>query len=102
MPVERERVEEQTKGKAKSKTRKLHKDFDLEDFLKFYSLPVDNVANNELGKCYRLTTCPIKGEPRGHGIGLCQRGAIELARRGMNFREILSYFFPASTLTQQY
>jgi peptidoglycan hydrolase-like amidase len=44
--------------------------------------------------------CPIKGEPRGHGIGLCQRGAIELARRGMSYREILSYFFPASTLTQ--
>jgi peptidoglycan hydrolase-like amidase len=44
--------------------------------------------------------CPIKGQQRGHGIGLCQRGAIELARRGMDFREILAYFFPAATLTQ--
>jgi peptidoglycan hydrolase-like amidase len=42
--------------------------------------------------------CPIKGPQRGHGIGLCQRGAMELARRGMGFREILAYFFPASTL----
>lgn len=62
LPVESEPVEEQTKEKPKHKSRKLHKDFDLEDFLKFYSLPVDNVTNNDLGKCYRLTTCPVKGE----------------------------------------
>lgn len=42
--------------------------------------------------------CPIKGEPQGHGIGMCQRGAIELARQGKTFREILSYYFPATTL----
>jgi len=42
--------------------------------------------------------CPIKGELRGHGIGMCQRGAIELARQGKTFREILSYYFPASTI----
>jgi peptidoglycan hydrolase-like amidase len=42
--------------------------------------------------------CPIKGSPQGHGIGMCQRGAIELARRGKTFREILSYYFPATTL----
>jgi hypothetical protein len=51
------------KEKAKTKSRKLHKDFKLEDFLKFYGLGVDNVAKNSLGTCYRLTTCPIKGEP---------------------------------------
>ncbi len=39
-------------------------------------------------------SCPIKGSAqRGHGIGLCQRGAMELARQGMGFGEILSYFF---------
>ena len=42
--------------------------------------------------------CPIKGELQGHGIGMCQRGAIELARQGKSFREILSYYFPAATL----
>lgn len=58
-----ERVEhEATREKAKAKTRKLHKDFNLEDYLKFYGLQVDNVANNDIGKCYRLSTCPIKGE----------------------------------------
>jgi len=61
LPVERAQEPEQ-REKAKTKTRKLHKDFDLEDFLKFYGLEVDNVTTNQLGKCYRLTTCPIKGE----------------------------------------
>jgi hypothetical protein len=63
LPVEREPVEPVSREKAKTKTRKLHEDFDLEDYLKFYSLPIDNVANNTIGKCYRLATCPIKGEP---------------------------------------
>jgi peptidoglycan hydrolase-like amidase len=45
--------------------------------------------------------CPIKGEQQGHGIGMCQRGAIEMARQGKTFREILAYYFPATTLTTQ-
>jgi len=61
LPVEREPVEEQ-REKPKIKSRKLHKDFDVEDFLKFYGLEVDNITNNSIGKCYRLTSCPIKGE----------------------------------------
>jgi hypothetical protein len=61
LPQEREPVEKQ-REKSKTKSRKLHPDFNLEDFLKFYGLEVDNVANNSVGKCYRLTSCPIKGE----------------------------------------
>jgi hypothetical protein len=62
LPAERE-VIEVSREKTKVKSRKLHKDFNLEDFLKHYDLPVDNVTKNNLGTCYRLTTCPIKGEP---------------------------------------
>lgn len=61
LPKEREQEPEQ-REKTKQKTRKLHPDFNLEDFLKFYGLDVDNVANNSVGKCYRLVSCPIKGE----------------------------------------
>lgn len=63
LPAEREVVETDTREKPKTKSRKLHKDFNLEDFLNFYKMPVANIANNDLGRCYRLTTCPIKGEP---------------------------------------
>ena len=55
--------EVQQRDKTKIKTRKLHKDFKIEDFLTFYELGVDNVARNNIGTCYRLRTCPIKGEP---------------------------------------
>jgi hypothetical protein len=61
LPQEREQEPEQ-REKTKQKTRKLHPDFNLEDFLKFYGLEVDNVTNNSVGKCYRLISCPIKGE----------------------------------------
>lgn len=66
LPAERVRTAEevnQTREKSKVKTRKLNKDFKIEDFLSFYQLPVDNVSRNNIGTCYRLRTCPIKGEP---------------------------------------
>ena len=62
LPVEHQHQETEQKEKSKSKTRKLYKDFDLEDFLKFYGLEIDNVTTNDVGKCYRLTSCPIKGD----------------------------------------
>ncbi len=37
----------------------------------------------------------IKSTGAGHGIGLCQWGATELARRGKNYQQILQYYFPA-------
>jgi peptidoglycan hydrolase-like amidase len=42
--------------------------------------------------------CPVGGERSGHGIGMCQAGAAEMARRGSTLREILERFFPATTL----
>jgi P4 family phage/plasmid primase-like protien len=62
LPVEREPKAEPRREKSKQTTRKLHPDFKIEDFLKFYRLQVDNVTKNDLGTCHRLTTCPIKGE----------------------------------------
>jgi stage II sporulation protein D len=35
---------------------------------------------------------------RGHGLGLCQRGAAAMASEGKNFREILMHYFPNATL----
>ena len=42
--------------------------------------------------------CAVGGERSGHGIGLCQEGAAEMARHGSGFREILEHFFPATTM----
>ncbi len=39
------------------------------------------------------------GHGFGHGIGLCQDGAKGMAQAGKNYKQILSYYFPNSTLT---
>jgi len=38
------------------------------------------------------------GRGSGHGVGLCQTGAAEMAREGHNYREILAQYFPGATL----
>jgi peptidoglycan hydrolase-like amidase len=47
----------------------------------------------------RCEVCRQKGTGRrGHGWGLCQEGAMELARCGLNWRGILAKYYPnAST-----
>ncbi len=36
----------------------------------------------------------VQGEGFGHGVGMCQLGAFELARRGYGYRDILQHYFP--------
>jgi len=40
----------------------------------------------------------IQGRGLGHGIGLCQWGARELARRGWKAKEILQFYYPGAKL----
>lgn len=37
------------------------------------------------------------GRGSGHGVGLCQTGAAEMAREGRSYREILAQYFPAQS-----
>ena len=72
LPVERGPVETVGREKAKHKTRKVAAGFDIKDFLAFYGLRIDNEADNDLGHCIRLTTCPLKGEAHaGHNSTTC-------------------------------
>ena len=47
------------------------------------------------GEVSRLT---IHGGGNGHGIGMCQWGAIGRARAGQNYRTILTTYFPGTTV----
>ena len=38
------------------------------------------------------------GSGSGHGVGLCQWGASELARQGRGYRQILAHYYPGTTL----
>ncbi|GAB4232955.1 MAG: SpoIID/LytB domain-containing protein [Acidobacteriota bacterium] len=44
----------------------------------------------------------IEGRGWGHGVGLCQLGAVELARRGRSWEQILAYYYPGVTCTRWY
>jgi stage II sporulation protein D len=41
------------------------------------------------------------GRGYGHGVGLCQAGAAEMAREGHGYRKILAQYFPSSTLAEE-
>ena len=36
----------------------------------------------------------LKGKGFGHGVGLCQEGAMKMAKMGYSARQILLYYFP--------
>lgn len=42
----------------------------------------------------------LEGAGVGHGIGLCQRGAVDMARHGASFQEILAHYYPNTALKQ--
>lgn len=43
-------------------------------------------------------TITFEGKGYGHGVGLCQWSALQLARDGKNYKEILSFFYPGTVL----
>ncbi|MEJ2103777.1 MAG: SpoIID/LytB domain-containing protein, partial [Ignavibacteriaceae bacterium] len=40
----------------------------------------------------------LTGNGFGHGVGLCQWGAIAMSRNGKNFDEILQHYYPGTQL----
>lgn len=42
----------------------------------------------------------LEGAGMGHGIGLCQRGGADMARRGASFQQILEHYYPNTELKQ--
>ena len=46
----------------------------------------------------RLARATFEGGGYGHGIGMCQWGAIGRARAGQDFRSILSTYYPGTSL----
>jgi stage II sporulation protein D len=41
----------------------------------------------------------ISGKGIGHGLGLCQLGAADMARHGVGYAEILAHYYPNTRLT---
>jgi stage II sporulation protein D len=50
----------------------------------------------------RVVRVSIVGGGNGHGVGMCQNGAIGMARRGYSHQMILSHYYPGTTLAPRY
>ena len=58
---------------------------------------IDKEYEDELPSRFILT-----GAGWGHGVGLCQIGAAVMGEQGYKYEEILSHYYPGSTLEKQY
>jgi stage II sporulation protein D len=43
-----------------------------------------------------------RGRGNGHGVGMCQAGAVGMARAGYSYRDILSHYYTGVKITQCY
>jgi len=50
------------------------------------------------GYPFYSVACPLRGHASGHGVGMCQLGAMELARDGDSVAAILGHFFPNTSI----
>ncbi|MEO7962435.1 MAG: SpoIID/LytB domain-containing protein, partial [Gemmatimonadaceae bacterium] len=53
-----------------------------------------------IGRDGRLMQLTVRGAGNGHGIGMCQWGAIGRARAGYDARAILAAYYPGTVLTR--
>jgi stage II sporulation protein D len=54
---------------------------------------------NEAGQ---VDSAQFNGFGNGHGVGMCQIGAIGRARAGQSFRQILAHYYPGAKLVKRY
>lgn len=50
----------------------------------------------------RVASVSIIGGGNGHGVGMCQNGAIGMARKGNSHRMILAHYYPGTELAVAY
>ena len=50
----------------------------------------------------RIVRLDAEGSGAGHGVGMCQWGAIGRARAGFSYQDILSAYFPGTAVTRNY
>jgi stage II sporulation protein D len=57
-------------------------------------------VSTERGSNGALQAVVVRGRGNGHGVGLCQWGAIARARAGDDFRAILKAYYPGAEITR--
>ena len=62
----------------------------------------DAVPSNTFRARWRDGALVLEGAGRGHGVGMCQLGSLDLAARGWGHRRILAHYFPGHRLVRLY
>lgn len=44
----------------------------------------------------------LNGKGAGHGVGMCQVGALRLARQGIAYQDILLYYYPETQISREW
>lgn len=81
--------------------------FEQEERKAFYIHPVFGIPLRDLREEFNLKSTyfscypegnevVIKGRGFGHGVGLCQEGAMKMAKSGLDFEQIIKFYFPGS------
>ncbi|HMN68718.1 MAG TPA: SpoIID/LytB domain-containing protein, partial [Bdellovibrionales bacterium] len=73
-----------------------HVAFNSQNFRRIFGFERVRSTNFELK--WLGTELQVRGEGLGHGVGLCQTGARAFASQGMEYREILKFYYPRARL----
>ncbi|MGB2696791.1 MAG: SpoIID/LytB domain-containing protein [Candidatus Zixiibacteriota bacterium] len=57
------------------------------------------LIKNEVGD---IDSIIFEGRGNGHGVGMCQTGAIGMARKGHTYRQILQHYYPDTEIKKVY
>ena len=60
--------------------------------------PTPTIWSSNLVASKQGTKIGFTGTGMGHGVGLCQYGAQELAGKGESWEEILAWYYPRATI----
>ncbi|MBV8895458.1 MAG: SpoIID/LytB domain-containing protein [Acidobacteriaceae bacterium] len=59
-----------------------------------------NTIRSDLYKIDNSSMIMFHGKGQGHGVGLCQLGADAMGRVGRNYREILAFYYPGTSVSR--
>lgn len=83
--------------------------FEQEDRMAFYVSPVLGIPLRDIRKKFRLKSTyfschedgdyvVLEGRGFGHGVGMCQEGAMKMAVYDFDYRQIIKFYFPGAIL----
>jgi stage II sporulation protein D len=78
----------------------------------FYINPVYGIPLRDLREAFKLKSTyfncrkegdfiVLNGRGFGHGVGLCQEGAMNMAKKGYSYQQILAFYYPNRQLLQK-